>query len=143
MEATLPPSLPSGDTGTNIISHDALFEVIPDNILAFRTITTLLEGIRQQPFNFSDNGRTCPSDSEQEELRVSTAFSRVAVPNHDDVAVVVKRTIEELEVVVCTSIPSDELNQQVGKVPIIINTEMPPGLEAGYKALSQYLKERW
>ena len=72
---------------------------IPENILAFRTITTLLQAIQQhKPFKFMQDVNSQP------ELRLCTAFSTVAVIDREVVAVVAKRIPEILEVIVCTTI---------------------------------------
>lgn len=152
---------------------------IPENILAFRTITTWLEGIqRQRPFKLVEDAGL------QHELRLSTAFSTVAVINHEVVAVVAKDNGGILEVIVCINHSPDQSqqittqtssnsiisnvstflfaknirrdesqvkNNQGGKtardeprkVPIIKNTETPPGLEPGYEGIKVYLEKRW
>jgi hypothetical protein len=78
---------------------------IPRNILAFRTITTLLAKIQQeQSFQVSSKERLSRQSSERQELLVSNAFATIANMDKDVVAVVTKHTSGQiLEVVVCTS----------------------------------------
>ena len=145
-------------------------EVIPDNILAFRTITTFLQRIQQRrPFKLLEDEQIL-SDSERRELRLITAFSTVAVIEHEVVAAVANRRPGKLEVIACTSLSNDE-NQQVItqsqaptlfrflftknprtddlkkqekiRVPVISDTDCPPGLEPGDEGLKQYLEKRW
>jgi hypothetical protein len=162
-------------SSNSILSHDALPEVIPDNILAFRTITTLLEKIQQQrPFKLMDGSDGAHlSKPETQELKLTTAFSTVAVTDHNVVAVVAKRCLGNLEVIACTSLSHDE-NQPIpqpqpsstifripyllvtqnfrrgdprpekqDRIPTITETEIPPGLEDGDQGLKQYLERRW
>jgi len=93
---------------------------IPENILAFRTITTLLERIQQhKPFKLLQDVQ-----DPQQELKLSTAFSTVAVINHEVVAVVAKRMPEMLEVIVGTNISPDQ-NQQVITQSPALNSIFP------------------
>lgn len=112
---------PSANTGSsesslNVLPHDrdAPSEGIPQNILAFRTITTLLEIIQQErPFKVIDDERKL-SDSDRRELKLSSAFSTVAVANHEVVAIVAKQCPGKLEVMACNY---DSTNQQTIEPP--------------------------
>jgi hypothetical protein len=83
---------------------------IPENILAFRTITTLLERIQQhKPFKLLQNEQEDP----EQDLKLATAFSTVAVIQHEIVAVVANRMPETLKVIVTSNTISPDQNQQV------------------------------
>jgi hypothetical protein len=85
---------------------------IPENILAFRTITTLLHAIQQhKPFKLMQDVNS------QRELRLYTAFSTVAVIEHEVVAVVAKRIPEILEVIVCPTTSPDQHQQVATQSP--------------------------
>jgi len=80
---------------------------IPKSILAFRTITTLLEQIQQQrKFQVLPSRR--PPQPDRLELKISNAFSTIAVIDNEVVAVVTKRTSEVLEITACTQAPANE-----------------------------------
>jgi len=75
---------------------------VPENILAFRTITKLLSLIQQeQAFRVKLKG----SSPEDIELSLSTAFATIAVIEHEIVAVVTKVTYD-LITVVCATLTS-------------------------------------
>ncbi|KJA17468.1 hypothetical protein HYPSUDRAFT_57717 [Hypholoma sublateritium FD-334 SS-4] len=93
------------------ISHNSLPEDIPRNILAFRTITTLLSRIQQgrasqvpQPYTAQLNR------DERRELKISNAFSTLAVIEHEIVAVVTNRDTETLEVIASIQSPNDNFS---------------------------------
>ena len=74
---------------------------IPRNILAFRTITTMLAFIQQErPFKFSQNDSEI-SAAQQQELNISNAFANLAVADLDIVAVATVQSTEELNIVAC------------------------------------------
>lgn|SRR5271156_563820 len=116
----LTSTTPSANTGSsesslNVLSHDAPSEGIPQSILAFRTITTLLEIIQQErPFKIIEDDPKL-SDSDRRELKLSSAFSTVAVANHEVVAVVAKQCPGKLEVMACNY--EDSTNQQTIEPP--------------------------
>jgi len=81
---------------------------IPRNILAFRTITTMLAHIQQErPFKFSLNNSKI-SGAQQRELKISNAFANLAVTDYDVVAVATVQSPDELNIVACSSDSSDE-----------------------------------
>src|SRR5277367_2334924 len=81
---------------------------IPRNILAFRTITTMLARIQQErPFKFSLNNSKI-SGAQQRELKISNAFANLAVTDYDVVAVATVQSPDELNIVACSSDSSDE-----------------------------------
>ena len=95
------PPEPSRDTTAGIARNPPL-NGIPRNILAFRTITKLLSLIQQERvFEVSySRGILLPED--RLELKLTNAFSTLAVIEHEVVAVVTKHTRELLQVIACT-----------------------------------------
>jgi len=78
---------------------------IPENILAFHTITTLLEMIQQlepRPLHLLENEHEL-SDLSHKELKLVDALSTVAVIDHEVVAVVANRINHQLKVIACTN----------------------------------------
>ncbi|KAF8953369.1 hypothetical protein BDZ97DRAFT_1929731 [Flammula alnicola] len=92
---------------------------IPENILAFCTITRLLSQI-QQEWAFQvllSEVKLLPD--EHLELKLSNTFSTVAVIEHEVVAVVTKHTHEMLKVIACTQ-------TSINEEPLV--TPLPSGL---------------
>lgn len=90
---------------------------IPENILAFRTITTLLEMIqplKPRPLHLLPNEHGL-SFTSQKELKLADALSTVAVIDHEVVAVVANRTNGQLKVIACTNPSYDHEDQQLIK----------------------------
>ena len=84
---------------SNILSHSPPND-IPRNILAFRTITTMLHHIQQErPFKISDSNIP---DEHSQELKLSNALATVAVADHNVVAVAMVHSAEGLKVIACT-----------------------------------------
>ena len=78
---------------------------IPKSILAFRTITTLLEQLQQErKFQVIPSKRQPQPD--RLELKISNAFSTIAVMDNEVVAIVMKHTSEVLEITACTQAPA-------------------------------------
>ena len=93
---------------------------IPKNILAFRTITLLLSKIQQErAFQYSQPTLTPP---ERKELKLSNAFSTIAVIHDEIVAVVSKRTPDRTIEVIASAQSSEPINVD----PLI--TPSPTGL---------------
>ena len=145
----------------------------PKNILAFRSITMLLDHLRQWRYNALEDEPQLSQD-QRRELKICTAFSTVAVINHEVVAVVANRHHEKLEVIVCANI-TDDKNQQLiqpqalGKLQSIFQflftqnsrpddskeqeeematvrinkPAIPPGLQPGDEGLNKYMEECW
>ena len=115
---------PSSDS-SNILSQDSdAPSGIPPNILAFRTITRLLEIIQQErPFKIVEDEPEL-SNSDRRELRLLSAFSTVAVADRDVVAVVAKQHPGNLEVIACNY--DDSRNQQPIEPPQAPSI-LPPG----------------
>lgn len=91
------------------VPHSPLPEDIPRNILAFRTITTLLSQIQQGRALKVPQSYNAQLDREElRELKISDAFSTVAVIEHEIVAVVTNRGPETLEVIASIQSPSDD-----------------------------------
>jgi hypothetical protein len=98
-------------------------DILPRNILAFRTITTLLALIQQErPFKVSDESVMEMDQLERQELKISSAFSNLAVTDNDIVAVVTKSSPETLAVIVCTRLSNHESSfispQSIPKNPL-------------------------
>ena len=84
---------------------------IPRNILAFRTITTLLSQIqREQPFQIPKSDTVQLNREELRELRITNAFSTIAVIDNETVAIVINRESETLEVVASIQSPNGNLD---------------------------------
>ena len=81
---------------------------IPRNILAFRTITTMLARIQQErPFKFSPEDLEI-SAAQQQELKIANALANLAIADHDIVAVATVHSAEELNVIACTHSESND-----------------------------------
>ena len=106
----------SSKSTLNVLSDDAPSENgIPQSILAFCTITTLLQIIQQeQPFKIIED-KPKLSDSDRRELKLLSAFSTVAVANHEVVAVIAKQCPGTVEVMACNY--DDSTNQQIIEPP--------------------------
>src|SRR5271154_369416 len=82
---------------------------VPRNILAFCTITKLLSQIQQErvfQVSHSETKRLPPE--ERLELKLSNAFSTIAVTDHEVVAVVTECTPETLNVIACAQTSINE-----------------------------------
>lgn len=163
---------PSSNDSSNT-SYDPSSDDIPKNILAFRSITMLLDYVRERRYNALEDEHQLSHD-ERRELRICTAFSTIAVINHEVVAVVASRHHGKLEVMVCANI-SDDQNQQLiqpqapGKLQSLLQylftqnyrlsgsktrkeegttvridkPSIPPGIGAGAGGLKKYVEECW
>jgi len=83
---------------------------LPKNILAFRTITTLLARIQQEnPLaqTYTELDNLAVVDSDKETLRISTAFANLAVTKNSIVAVATHLSAKDLQVVVCANFDDD------------------------------------
>jgi hypothetical protein len=90
---------------------------IPRNILAFRTITTMLASIQQgQPFKFSLNDSKL-SAAQQQELKISNALANLAIADHEIVAVATAQRAEELSVFACS--PSESNDKSPPPKPLL------------------------
>jgi len=84
-------------------------DILPRNILAFRTITSILHLIQQErPFKVSDDLAMDMSPMERQELKISNAVSNLAIANNDITAVVTKRCPDTLVVIACTHLSNHE-----------------------------------
>lgn len=88
-ESNLPPNIPSHSTP---LTH------IPRNVLAFRTITTMLGQIQQEKRFKAEDVEAIADPEERLELKISNAFSTVAVIDHQVISVVTKRNVEKLQI---------------------------------------------
>jgi hypothetical protein len=94
----MPSAIPSHSLPNNI----------PRNILAFRTITTILAGIQQErPFKFSMKDSEI-SPAQKDQLKISNALANLAVAEHDIVAVTTVLSPEELNVIACRNSDSND-----------------------------------
>jgi len=109
---------PPGSTPPTIPQTTDKLKDIPKSILAFHTITTLLEQIQQQQ-KFQVLPLRRPPQPDRLELKISNAFSMITVIDNEVVTVVMKCTSEVLEITACTQAPANE-------DPIIIPPQ--PGL---------------
>jgi hypothetical protein len=124
------PSIPGNSQSNNI----------PNNILAFRTITTLLAMLQQERHSNRDDIK------ESVELKLSNAFSTLAVMNHDvvaivsnysppDLSVLATRTADTKEVITSSALSSPEFqifefltcrnNRKDEQHPTILGTSVP------------------
>ena len=123
-----PSSAPPGIPRTTDESKE-----IPKSILAFRTITTLLEQIQQErKFQVIPSKRQPQPDCL--ELKISNAFSTIAIMDNEVIAIVTKRTSEVLKITACTQAPAIE-------VPAI--TPPQPGLTSQIWHLLVTHNYRW
>src|SRR5277367_4126706 len=81
---------------------------IPRNILAFRTITTILARVQpERPFKISlKDSEILPA--QQKELKISNALANLAVADYDVVAVATVQSPEELNIVACSHSDSND-----------------------------------
>lgn len=83
--------------------------VLPENVLAFRTITTLLAGVQQEkPAIFDDLNYKNVNPQEVKELRISTAFANLSNTRVDVIAIATSISVEKLEVVVSAHNDNDK-----------------------------------
>lgn len=82
---------------------------IPRNILAFRTITTMLAKLQpnQPEFSPSTSGVSDVSSDVRRGVRISDALAHLAIVDHEVVAVTTQYTSEGMNVVACASISED------------------------------------
>jgi hypothetical protein len=88
---------------------------IPRNILAFRTITTLLHLIQQEELETDPE----PPIKERSELRLLNSLATVAITEHDIVAVTSKNNIDGLELIASTTCPPDPPPQRFGIISFL------------------------
>ena len=93
------------DSAANDTCNSLPYDILPRNILAFRTITTLLAKIQQdRPIAYSNAfDRHDLSPENKQELKISNALANLANPDIDVVALVTKFSgfSDALDVVVC------------------------------------------
>ena len=84
---------------------------IPKNVLAFRTITTLLAKIQQEkPVLYTNLDQLDLSSDKANELRISTVFANVANTDVDVIAIATTLSMNKVKVIACTNRDnSDEL----------------------------------
>ena len=124
---------PPGDTPPSNPRTTGESKDIPKNILAFRTITTLLERIQQER-KFKVFPPKKHPQPDRLELKISNAFSTIAVMDNEIVAIVTKRTPEVLKITACTQTPANE-------DPVITPTQ--PGLTSQIWHLLVTQNYRW
>jgi hypothetical protein len=109
----------SSGTGNPPPSDKASSNTIPANILAFRTITSLLSQLpRTNPLQPIDNLKDQIWDpSERQEIKISDAFAHLAVAQHDVAALVTSRGSHDgmLHLLTCTQDPPVEELQPISK----------------------------
>ena len=104
------PTFVSGLQNSSGINNTASTSNVPRNILAFRTITTLLAQLpRSTPIEAVDNLETRIMDSNaRQQVKVSDAFAHLAVGEHDVTALTTNYGFPndtKLRVVACTNNP--------------------------------------
>ena len=115
------PALPSavGDK-TSTLESDSEVERL-QKIRHFRTITTLLSLIQQEPYQVTDSMK--PSErADRSSLEILSAVSTLAVTHQQVVAVIAKYTLEGIDLVAST----DQASQE---------SEQPPKLLPAWKVL--------
>jgi hypothetical protein len=101
---------PNDTSGGTVPVASSPLDGIPTNILAFRTITTLLAKIQhEKPLGYSDLDKRKLDSSETNELRISTAFAIVANTDIDVIAIASTLSMDKVEVIACTNRDNDEL----------------------------------
>jgi hypothetical protein len=91
---------------------------IPKNVLAFRTITTLLARIQQEkPLEYSNIDTRAFSDADARELRLSTAFANVANTEHDVIAIATNHSLDKLEVIASTNRDNNDELPVIDRLP--------------------------
>jgi hypothetical protein len=93
---------PSHNTPPSIPLSASPSKDILTNILAFRTITKLLSQIQQKQAFRVSSPEKLSTPEEHLELRLSNAFSTIAVIEHEVIAVITKHTEDALKVI-CTT----------------------------------------
>lgn len=94
---------------------------IPDNILAFRTITSILSQIQQEmPFTVSNPKQGMLSREERYQLRLLNAFSIMAVIDHQIVAAILKRNLSDRQEVILS------VNSSLNRVRLTHKPQPPP-----------------
>src|SRR5277367_7020634 len=90
------------------LSHPQPNDILPRNILTFRTITTMLARIQQErPFKISLKDSKIIQE-QQNELKISNALANLAVTDVDVVAVATEHSPKELNIVACHYSESDD-----------------------------------
>src|SRR5277367_1787639 len=90
------------------LSHPQPNDILPRNILAFRTITTMLAHIQQErPFKILLKDSKISAE-QQMELKISNALANLAVADVDVVAVATEHSQKELNIVACHHSESDD-----------------------------------
>ena len=107
LSETSPKATPSNKNNISSKKGISSPEIIPEAILAFRTITTML-AVVQEGTTFSDSKKS-PLPEQRQELEILNALSTVIVRDVEVVAVIVKdRSTEQLEVIACTHLAAPE-----------------------------------
>ncbi|KAF8804067.1 hypothetical protein BYT27DRAFT_7194791 [Phlegmacium glaucopus] len=116
--------------------------VTPRNILAFRTITTILAQL--EPKQKVENSYHELSGNERLEVKVSDALAHLAVVEHEIVALATERTHTKISVLVCASTPPHKDGPSAEppvptKYPTIIHAMAPEDL--GGRTLYDYVDD--
>ena len=154
--------IPNNNTLSSLPPPSSPLKDIPRNILAFRTITTLLSQLQPEREFEGPTPKVGFSAAEQEELRISSALATVAVINHEVVAVVTKpfspQKPDTLEITACiqgdTSIKESRFmvatnwfnwnSPRTDLQPTITNASAPAGLKQLVNIISRsgFLRNR-
>ena len=119
------PTFVSGLQNSSGIDNTASTSNVPRNILAFRTITTLLAQLpRSTPIEAVDNLETRIMDSNiRQQVKVSDAFAHLAVGEHDVTALTTNYGFPndtKLRVVACTNNPLIGENLPIRTQPVSV-----------------------
>lgn len=163
------PGLPNSSSSDTQSSSAPL----PRNILAFRTITSMLSWIQQAQI-FEDPNLKSADPANRKELKIVNALATIMVVDNEVVAVVAKHDVgaEALQAIVCAHLADDKKNlthsQSPGIMgqlwqflitqnprrddpspscsnrPLIVDPEIPAGLEPNnMEGLKEYISARW
>jgi hypothetical protein len=97
---------------TNTTSHNP--SSTPTNILAFRTITTMLAKLQPtQTLAGPSPSRDALSSQARRDVRISDAFAHLAIANNEVVALATEYSPDSMTVMACASSPEDPLEKQL------------------------------
>jgi hypothetical protein len=127
----------------NALSSDA---GIPDNILAFRTITTILGQLpRTTPIEVTDNLESNILNSyDRQEVRMTDAFAHIAAGEHDIAAITTNRSFGDdtkLHVLACTKNPITP-NNPITPLPISIPANLIANMKVWYLMFTRNFRRK-
>lgn len=94
---------------------------VPENILAFRSITSLLEHLpRARPAEAKKDAARSQRSETRDELKITGAFARLAAFQHDSVAVSIQRC-RDLKLLICATQDAAETYEHADYLHFLIN----------------------